>query len=49
MKLRRISFGLSLVAATAAVVLAVSGPATAQDSGKDVLRIGWSQDPIAAE
>ncbi len=45
MKLRRISFGLSLVAATAAVVLAVSGPATAQDSGNDVLRIGWSQDP----
>jgi len=45
MKLRRISFGLSLVAATVAVVLAASGPATAQDSGKDVLRIGWSQDP----
>jgi peptide/nickel transport system substrate-binding protein len=45
MKLRRISFGVGLLAATAAVVLAVSGPATAQEEGRDVLRIGWSQDP----
>ena len=46
MKLRRISNGLGLLAATVALALAVSGPATAQDSGgKDVLRIGWAQDP----
>ena len=45
MKLRRISFGIGLLAATAAVVLAVSGPATAQEDSRDVLRIGWSQDP----
>ena len=46
MRLRRISNGLALLAATVALALAVSGPATAQDSGgKDVLRIGWSQDP----
>ena len=46
MRLRRISNGLGLLAATVALALAVSGPATAQDSGgADVLRIGWSQDP----
>ncbi len=45
MRLRRISNGLGLLAATVALALAVSGPATAQDSGGDVLRIGWSQDP----
>jgi peptide/nickel transport system substrate-binding protein len=46
MKLRRISNGLGLLVAAVALALAVSGPATAQESGGgDVLRIGWSQDP----
>ncbi len=46
MTLRRISNALGLLAATVALALAVSGPATAQDSGsRDVLRVGWSQDP----
>ena len=44
MKLRRILIGLSLLCATIAAALAVSGSATAQDSGS-VLRIGWAQDP----
>ena len=45
MKLRRISIGLGLLAATVALALAASGPATAQDPGNEVLRIGWSEDP----
>ncbi len=44
MKLRRISIGLSLLSATIALALAASGPATAQDPGNEVLRIGWSED-----
>ncbi len=43
MKVRRILIGLSLFCATIAAALAVSGSATAQDSGS-VLRIGWAQD-----
>ncbi len=45
MTLRRISIGFSLLSATIALALAVSGSATAQDSsGGSVLRIGWAQD-----
>jgi peptide/nickel transport system substrate-binding protein len=44
--LSRISFGLGGLAAVVALAVAVSAPAGAQDSGdKDILRIGWAQDP----
>ena len=45
--LSRISFGLSGLAAVVALGIALSAPAGAQDSGgnKDILRVGWTQDP----
>jgi peptide/nickel transport system substrate-binding protein len=45
--LSKISFGLSGLAAVVALGIALSAPAGAQDSGgdKDILRIGWAQDP----
>ena len=46
MRLTRLVASAAMLVATVAAAIALGGSsAAAQDSGNDVLRIGWSQDP----